>query len=302
MKRTISTLLLVILSTASTIAAENPIYNELVEKGVEMSNGELVALPPPIVPDGLDAAGQQAAMKKATDARTTLKDLLKKTPYAPVMVKVRSAQVDPSKDDGPMVRKIDLWFVTYGDWDVMTSKDFLESTLQSKDEEANRVVLRAGELTKAELDSRQLTAITTPELEERFLYSTFRMFDRVQVGATRFSALTRDENSILAAGRLDPRFLDDPEYPNEWRPLLRNPQAEIEPGPAHPFAHAGGYAKITRLIEPAGAVWIECHIVFEEPYGWFDGVNLIRQKIPVMVNEKIKVFRRKLMSASDESE
>ena len=112
--------------------------------------------------------------------------------------------------------------------------------------------------------------------------------------------LTRGKNSVLAAGKIDPRFDKDSEYPNEWRPLVRDAQANIKPGRAHPFTHAGGYAKITRLKETADAVFIEFHLIYEEAYGWFEGVNLVRQKIPVMVQEKIRTFRRKLSVASEE--
>ncbi len=98
----------------------------------------------------------------------------------------------------------------------------------------------------------------------------------------------------MAAGRVDPRFAKDADYPNQWRPLLRNEQAEIRLGPAHPWANAGGYAKITRLVDPADAVLIECHVVYEEPYGWFDGANLVKQKGPLIVTEKVRTFRRKL--------
>ena len=83
------------------------------------------------------------------------------------------------------------------------------------------------------------------------------------------------------------------------RPLLRDAQAEIKPGPAHPFTRAGGYAKITRLAEPATAAFIEFHLIYEEPYGWFDGINLVKQKIPAMVQEKVRTFRRKLAVASE---
>jgi hypothetical protein len=290
-------LLSFVLSVAPAFATENPVFQELLDKGVAMSDDAVVKLSPPILPDGLDVASQKVALAKLADARTKVKDLLKRTPYAPVYVKVRSAK--PLKDDGPTVRKIDLGFVAYGDWNVLTSKDFLGTAVQAKDEGPSRVVIRSGFLNDAEMASRKLSAIVNADIEERFLYSTFRLFDRVQISATRFSAMTRSKESILAAGRLDPRFLDDKDFPNEWRPLVRDERAEIKPGSAHPFAHAGGYAKITRLAEPADGVFIECHIVYEEPYGWFDGVNLVGQKIPLMVNEKVKVFRRKLTSASE---
>jgi len=81
--------------------------------------------------------------------------------------------------------------------------------------------------------------------------------------------------------------------------LIRDEKAEIKLGPAHPFSHAGGYAKITRLKEPADAVFVEFHLAYEEAYGWFDGANLVKQKVPLMVQEKVRTFRRKLALASE---
>ena len=144
---------------------------------------------------------------------------------------------------------------------------------------------------------RKLTATTNDGFEERFVYTTFSLFERVEISATRFAVLTKGKDFVLAAGKIDPRFDKDRDYPNQWRPLLRDAQAEIKAGPPHPFSHAGGYAKITRLKEPAGAVFIECHLVYEEDYGWFDGANLVKQKVPVMVQEKVRTFRRKLAVA-----
>ncbi len=53
-------------------------------------------------------------------------------------------------------------------------------------------------------------------------------------------------------------------------------------------------------MDPADAVLVECHLVYEEPYGWFDGVNLVKQKVPMMVQEKARTFRRKLALAGGE--
>ena len=47
-------------------------------------------------------------------------------------------------------------------------------------------------------------------------------------------------------------------------------------------------------MEPADAVLVECHIVYEEPYGWFDGANLVKQKGSLIATEKVRTFRRKL--------
>ena len=291
-------LLLVALAASDAPVGDNPVFQKLITSGVTMSDGTAVKLPPPILADGLDAAAQRAALDKVADARSPYNELVKKSFYAPVVVKVRTLKSSP--DEGPAVRAINLWFVARGDWNTLTSKDFLESLVKPKAEGKSRAVAQSGMLTAQEITARKLTAVTKKGYEERYVYSTFSLFERVEISATRFAVLTTGKNSILAAARVDPRFDKDAEYPNQWRALLRDEQANIKPGPAHPFGHAGGYAKLTRLVDPADAVLVECHLVYEEPYGWFNGINLVRQKAPVMVQEKVRTFRRKLALASEE--
>ena len=291
-------LALVTLAAAAGPTAENPLFQDLVTQGVKMSDGTRVKLPPPILADGLTAAGQRAALIKVSDARNSVKDLVAKSYYAPVVVKVRT--VKASEDEGPAIRGVDLWFTVHGDWNTLTSREFLESVLKPADEGPSRVVAKSGFLNDQELAARKLSTTVKEGFEERFVYSTFSLFERVEISATRFAVLKRDKSVVLAAGRVDPRFTKDADYPNQWRPLVRNERAEIERGPAHPWTSGGGYAKITRLIEPADAVLVECHIVYEEPYGWFDGANLVKQKGPLIVLEKVRVFRRKLATASTE--
>ena len=162
----------------------------------------------------------------------------------------------------------------------------------------NGVVSKSGTLSGQELAHRDLTAADRDGYEERFVYSTFSLFDQVQLSTTRRAVLVRGKDSILVAGKIDRRFDNDPDYPNQWRPLVRDAQANIQPGPPHPFDRAGGYVKITRLASPEGAVFIECHLVYEEDYGWFDGVNRVKQKAPAMIQEKVRSFRRKLNVAT----
>ncbi len=295
----ITALPLVLFALTAAHADENPVYRELRERGVKMSAGTVFRFPPPIMADGLDAAGQLAALGKAADARNPVQELVQKSYYAPVITKVRTLQ--PAKGKGPAVRAVDVWFVAHGTWKTLLSKEFLDSTATAENSKS-QVVARSGVLSKEELRKRNLTAVVTDGREERFLYTTFSLFECVEISATRFSTLVRGDDSLLAAGNVDPRFDKDATYPNQWRPLLRDAQAEITRGPAQVFSHAAGYAKITRLKEPADAVFVECHIIYEEPYGWFDGENLVKRKVPAMVQEKVRSFRRKLAVASEEKQ
>ncbi len=290
----------VLILASCAVAAENPVFKQLTEKGLEVSQGPAVQLPMPIMPDGLDAPGQRAAMEKVTDSRTSVNDMIRKSASAPVMVKVRNVRT-PEKEEGPVVRSIDVWFVIRGDWDKLISEEFLQSIFGQEDSKS-QVVLKSGVLNAEELAKRNLTVVKKPDYEEQFPYVTFSLLERVQLSATRFSVSTRQEDSILAAGAIDPRFNTDPEYPNQWRAMLRDERAEIKLGPPHLFAHGGGYAKITRLKNPADAAFVECHIVYEEDYGWFDGANLVKSKAPLMIQEKVRTFRRKLALASEKGD
>ena len=298
MNLVILSLLSVAASATDAQSVENPVFQELLQKGIKMSDGTMVKLPPPIMADGLDAAEQRAAISGVASARNSVKSILQKSFYAPVATKVRTV-AKPSEGEGPAIRTVDLWFVVHGDWDTLTSEDFLESLVKGSGK--SRMVSKSGILTEKEMIARKLTATSRENYEERFVYTMFSLFDRVELSATRRAVLTRGAESVLAAAMVDARFADDPDYPNQWRPLLRDAQAEIKPGPAHPFSGGGGYAKITRLKEPAGAVFIECHLAYEEAFGWFDGANLVKQKAPLMVREKVRTLRRKLGVASKKS-
>ena len=55
---------------------------------------------------------------------------------------------------------------------------------------------------------------------------------------------------------------------------------------------AGMYFKITKLAAPEGALFIEQHVMFAEPAGWFGGANLLRSKLPIAVQDNVRTMRR----------
>ena len=118
-------------------------------------------------------------------------------------------------------------------------------------------------------------------------HEVFRHFEldfqgKVRLRATVRAAWTSTDESVLVAAKVDPRFLGDPEFPNQWQSILDKGGAR-KFGQANPWFGAGLYMKITRLADPAGALFVEEHVVFVEPKGWFDGANLLRSKLPLAV-------------------
>jgi hypothetical protein len=109
---------------------------------------------------------------------------------------------------------------------------------------------------------------------------------------------TRSAESIILAAAIDPRFADDKEFPNRWWPMTRDDAGHSQQGPPQPYRAAGWYYKATELHEPAGAIFIEYHILYDEPRGWFDGANLLCSKLPLLVQEGVRKFRRQLAQES----
>jgi len=279
----------------------NSVFADLMEKGVTMSDGKTYQLPTPVMGDGLDAAGQKAAIDKIAPGRYSFQDLTLKSTSAPVLIKIRTLKA--AEGETAIVRAIDVWFVAHGKWETLNSKEFLDSLAKGKDAEGeNQMVSKSGFLSEEELQKRNLKTESSEEREAKFVYSTFSLFDQVEVSATRYAVVTRNPKYLLVAGLIDSRFNGDAEYPNQWRPIERDDAANIVFGSPRPYTGAGAYTKIIRLEEPADAVFVEGHIVFEEPYGWFEGGNELRSKAPTMIQQRAKIFRSKLAIASTKQE
>ena len=72
---------------------------------------------------------------------------------------------------------------------------------------------------------RKLTTRSTNDLKEYFLYTTFNLFDQVELSATQFCVATKTPAGVTVAAKVNPRFAIDkqnPEkqYPNQWCEII----------------------------------------------------------------------------------
>jgi hypothetical protein len=281
-------------------APANPVFEELTEKGVTLSDGKAYKLLPPSMGDGLSPTDQKAVIEKiAKMKKLTFENLTDERTEAPVVLIIRTLK--ESENDSSTVRAIDLWFIAHGKWDVLNSREFLDSLSKSKNaENKNEVVSKSGFLSEEELKKRDIDLESTPEREMKIAYATFSLFDQVELSATRLAVATRSKTAILGAARMDRRFDADADYPNRWRPIEHSASDEVSYGKPQPYSGGGSYIKVTKLADPADSIFIECHLIYEEPYGWFDGGELLNSKLPTIVKAKVRSFRSKLNIASKE--
>jgi hypothetical protein len=270
----------------ATHEAVNPLYRSLLDPGLSVGPGIRAKLPPPTMPDGLGAAGQTAAIKQLIGGDYSYEEFTRKSVVAPQLLRLRD--VTPSDPKAP-ARGVDVWFVAHGDFTALEDEKFLERLVNASRGEGN-----AQALTKEQLAKRTITLSPDVEKREGYGHVEFDFLDKVRIRATGRSVWSKTAESVVVAVEVDPRFRGDPELPNQWQPLTKD-AAGVKVGPPQEWGGAGFYLKVTKLAEPAGAVFVEQHVVFAEPVGWFDGANLLRSKLPPVVQHNVRNMRREFV-------
>jgi hypothetical protein len=277
------------LAAAAGHEAENPLYKSLLDPGLTVGPDLRVKLPPPVMPDGLDAAKQKAVIQQLIGADYDYAEFTRRSVVAPNLLRIRDAR--PSDPKAPS-RGVDVYFIAYGDLRATDDQKFLDRLVNTGKGEGT-----ARGLNREELAKRQIAWKEGDEKKEGYGQVEFDFLEKVRLKITGHAMWSKTAESVVAAAEVDPRFRNDPEFPNEWRPITADGGAK-KVGPPQPYGGAGMYLKITKLHEPAGALFVEQHIVFAEPTGWFDGANLLRSKLPLVVQGNVRDMRREWMKWS----
>ena len=70
-------------------------------------------------------------------------------------------------------------------------------------------------------------------------------------------------------------------------------------GIRNPYEGIGALTtEVTRLKAPDDALFVEYHIIYNEPQGWFNGGPVLDGKVRMMIDNDVKSFRKDLKSAS----
>jgi hypothetical protein len=253
----------------------NPVFAELLEPGVAVGLELRAKFPPPAMPDGLAADEQKAAIQRLLGSDHTYEEFTRRSTFAPQLLRIGDAR--PSDPAAP-ARVVDVYFIAYGDLDAAGDTTFLKRLTNLGSGHGGKFQSLNGD----QLATRKIEPARGAETREGYGRVEFDILEKVRLTLTGRAMWSETPESLVAAAVVDPRFRGDPEFPNEWRQLSRKADG-LRVGPAQPYGGAGLYLKVTRLVEPAGALFIEQHVVFAEPTGWFGGANLLRSKLPLLV-------------------
>jgi hypothetical protein len=271
----------------------NPLYQELRDKGVAVTESRRVPLPAPRMADGLDAAAQKAIIKELIGDDYDYDGFVDASVNAPYML-LPLKEIPGGNPDAP-ARALDLYFVAHGKFKSLTSKEVLDRLGGSDRKSDDRKELSADDLKK-----RGITIPAERAKREGYGNGSFTLLDKVELRLTGRSIWSETADSIILASAVDPAFAADKEYPTQWRSLEKQDDGQFKTGPPQPYQGAAYYVKVTRLKDPADGLFVECHLIFTEPTGWFNGTNLLRAKLPPVVQDLVRRLRKELVKASKE--
>ena len=274
---------------ASPCVAANAIYDALVEQGIELTPQERVTLPRPVLDDGIDQIKQQRAIESLLAGRYDWETFTRKAIVSPFLLKIS----DDGRESGRIGRRVDLYFVAYGSLNALGSDNYLQQQLNiaaagDQGAEGGRVQILTGD----ELGKRGLPA-SQGSGDPRWVAVESTLLSKVRISLTTQNMKTETSDSILIASIADPRFVEDAEYPNQWRSITSDDAGRRQIGPPQAYSGLGSYVKGTRLAQPAGAIFVEYHVAFAEPQGWFHGANLLRSKLPIVAQDMVRKLRRR---------
>lgn len=278
--------------------AQADLLAELIEQGVKLPSGQMIKLPAPLMADDLAPAEQQAALQAAAD-KYPLDRFTRDAIVSPFVLEIESLD---DQSGQRRAQRVDFCFVAYGSLAAFEDEglfDELAGAAETGSSDSETLSARA--LSAEELEARGLTLNSTPEREVNYITLQASILDRVELGGVAFTERAKYGQSVVAALRMEDQFAEDPEFPNRWRPILRDAAGRMSLGDPLPYSGLGGYIKVTELSEPQGALFVECHIAFDEPQAWFDGKNLLRSKLPLVVQDNVRSLRRKLANAAKAS-
>ena len=122
---------------------------------------------------------------------------------------------------------------------------------------------------------------------------TGRLLDKIQVEATDRIIATRSADALVIASRTAEAPGMDGPLGNRWHAINRKGGQETI-GAARPYEGGAGYVAIQRYKPKAGVLLVEAHFAFTEPIPWFQGDPILRSKIGLVAQDRIRSLRRDL--------
>src|SRR5262249_23757387 len=156
---------------------------------------------------------QTAIIKQLIGTDYSYEEFTRKSVVAPQLLRIRDVQ--PSDPKAP-ARGVDVYFVAHGDFAAPDDEKFRTRLL-----EGGRGGGKGQALTREQLAKRKIELTREQENHESYGFIEFDFLEKVRIRATGRAVWSKNPESLVAVGQIDPRFLNDPDFPNDWRSISK---------------------------------------------------------------------------------
>jgi hypothetical protein len=261
----------------------DPLFQQLTTTGIVFPDGTSVVLEPPTWNDSLAPDDRRTVMEKIA-GEAGWERFSRNSHVAPIEIDLQSLKNESGQRVGHAVY---VAFVAHIELEQLRDKELMKKVFPS-----NAASDDSDQYQAAEISNDRLLARGIQERPEDTSYIEIKLplLDRVLVEGCLRTQVMESNESITLSAMLDPRFSEtDSSSPgNRWSSLSDTEDAKSY----HPYQGVAGYLSIAPLDEPKGASLVEARFVIHEPIDWFRGSSLLRSKLPLMIQESVRKFRR----------
>ncbi len=265
---------------------QNPVYTKVLNEGLK-ATGQMIRLAPPKLVDGQTADVQRSALNELAGSDRALDELLRDSVTAPFIIKVHDV-----KTTGATVRQADIWFAVHGELKKVDPAQEAARTDQKEVEVANMWfqtrLLKTGEVRAAGVK----VADAGSDRNTWFAHIHAKLLDRIDFEVTNHVVASESSESVVVASATDPNFANAGPLSNGWKSLTA--PGGLQTDVREPYSGGISYAKISRIAFRPTALFVEMHVAFVEPDGWFQGAPILRSKFSVAAQDQIRTLRREL--------
>jgi hypothetical protein len=264
--------------------AKNAIYESVRTSGMK-SEGTVAQLPAPLFHDGMPGPEQHAVLLKLLGSTKALDDFFEPGVAAPIKSKLHDWQGTTGT-----IRGFDIYFAVHANLDQIKPDDIDGQSKKKTVTDSGGMHFEGRLLDGDELKKLELAPAGE---SERFGKIECALLEKVEAKMTNRSLSTQSKRAMVVAIQTLSNPAGDGASRNVWR-TVDHRAGKMAVGPWQPYSGLIAYTKITQLDFRPETLFVEIHGAFAEPKRWFNGRGILKSKITIVANDKIRDLRREV--------
>jgi hypothetical protein len=201
---------------------------------------------------------------------------------------------------GGVFRSADYYFIAYGKLQQLSDRKWM-GTLFAEDGKSSKTTSLEPDREPIADDAKKGRSIDWLEAN---------VFDKVWLSVVLESRFERTDAMLIGGARVVEAGPEG-KVKSTWSPYAQqksgqsnagsdsgsNAGSDAAAGGGEQYVGLAGYTFAMPLAGVEGALWIESHLLYYEPEGWFGGRNLLQTKLPLLVQNRIRAARQELAKA-----